>query len=78
MQENTQVGVPTYANTVLSKHFSNKGIRHCRNTFFQQVVTPTAYPFFEWNDRIYQVIDDSYVETTVLLSDVKPGGPASY
>lgn len=74
MFDKTKNAVPTFANTLLTKHFPD--IRHNRHTFFAQVVIPSCYPFFEWNERIYQVIDDRYVETTMVLTDVKPGNAA--
>lgn len=57
---------PTCRNTLLSLHLATKG--HTQQTFFQKLVIPTGYPFFEWNERIYQVQDDVYIDTGLVLS----------
>jgi hypothetical protein len=59
---------PTYANTLLSKHLPTLG--NSRHSFFQKLVVPAGYPFFEWGDRIYQVQDDIYADTGRMLSDL--------
>ena len=34
-----------------------------RNSFFLKIVKPSGYPYFSWNDRLYQVEGDTYVDT---------------
>lgn len=60
---------PTLRNTILSKHLP--GGTYVRETFYERVVKPAGYPFFEWNERIYAVTSDYYVDTGVIYQDVK-------
>jgi hypothetical protein len=60
---------PTCANTLLSKHLP---ALETRQTFFETVVLPSGYPFFEWNSRIYQVIGKQFDDTRMVLDDITP------
>lgn len=53
MQNFDQSTKPTLRNTLLSKHLP--GLKYVRQTFLEQIVAPSGYPFFEWCDRIYAV-----------------------
>lgn len=55
---------PTLRNTLLSKHAS--AFTYVRETFYEKVVKPSGYPFFEWNERIYRV-DSKYYEDTGIV-----------
>lgn len=59
---------PTLRNTLLSKHLP--AFSHVRQTFLEQLVIPSGYPFFEWNDRIYAVKGRYDEDTGVLYVDL--------
>jgi hypothetical protein len=59
---------PTLRNTLLSKHLP--GFTYVRETFYERLVKPSGYPFFEWGDRVYGLANGHYEDTGVLYVDL--------
>lgn len=62
---------PNFSNTILSKHLPR--MTFVMQTFYQNIVVPSGYPFFEWSGRVYAVQKNSAqfpLDTGVLAKDL--------
>ncbi len=64
-----------HMHNVLFSH-RTKLFSYCRNTFFLQLVKPSGYPYFAWNDRVYSVNAEGtdYLDTGAVVVHDKVAG----
>ena len=60
--------IPTWRNTL---NYNYKYWGHI-SKFWETLVVPSGYPFFLWNDRIYEVNSDrtNYNDTNLTIHDL--------